>query len=145
MPDEGAPGLMCTSKPEGGIAALLEPASPTPPLPFLSLSLSPSSLARPSSVITAVLRRHASRFDHRTGAGGREGCRGGGGGREGGMQGEGAHTVQQDVQADAEGPDMHSTAGGTAGQCSRWCACTETRTQPESDGRSAEGRMRAAP
>lgn len=59
---------VCTSKPEGGTAALLEPGCPTPPLPFLSLSFLPifPSLTHPSSVITAVLQRHAGHFDHRT-------------------------------------------------------------------------------
>lgn len=97
VPDQGAPGLMCTSKPEGGTAALLEPAYPTPPLPFLSLSLSflpiAPSLARPSSVITAVLRRHASRFDHRTGRG------------EGGMQGG------TEREREGEGGSTHGAAG----------------------------------
>lgn len=38
-------------------------------------SVSPSSLAHPSSVITAVLQRHASHFDHRTRAWERDAAR----------------------------------------------------------------------
>lgn len=54
----------CTSTPEGGSVALLESGCPSAPLPFLSPLLPsppssslPRSLARLSSVITAVLQR----------------------------------------------------------------------------------------